>query len=346
LYVDFGSIVQRASNAAWRAEEEFVDRYYYMLKLVERGFDSIYKHAFLLCGTGLSGIDLAMVTNRGYHLLGRGVTRKVLKAISIYKNGPLTPESVIRARIPNPLLAGFATFFLRTRGLPFRRLKYASLRKKILSLNLTRKSMWSGYHHEAGFYDEAGEIKLTPRMEWVARTAERLSPVSILELAGNQGILSRSLAKVKGVRQVVCTDYDPHAIDQLLLRSKPGDNVFMGCFDFMVDARESLTRERAARLRSDLVIALAVTHHLTLSQQFSLYSVLKTISSYTRKHVIVEFMPLGLWDGKSAPPIPSWYNEEWFAREFEKFFTVLERVQLEENRIAYLGAVLPASEPR
>jgi len=51
-------------------------------------------------------------------------------------------------------------------------------------------------------------------------------------------------------------------------------------------------------------------------------------------------MPLGLWDGKTAPAVPDWYTEEKFKKEFSKFFNVLLIKKLEENRVLFMGEVV------
>jgi hypothetical protein len=91
------------------------------------------------------------------------------------------------------------------------------------------------------------------------------------------------------------------------------------------------------RLRSDLVIALAVTHHLVLSQNFPLREVLRTMAGYTRRFAMVEFMPMGLWNGHTAPPVPGWYTQDWFHRIFAEFFDSITVEKLEENRILFVG---------
>ena len=78
-----------------------------------------------------------------------------------------------------------------------------------------------------------------------------------------------------------------------------------------------------AQLQSDIVFALALTHHLILSQGISLLVLLNTLSHLTHQYIVIEFMPLGLWDGKNAPPIPDWYNINWFRVHFEKYFMLI-----------------------
>ncbi len=339
LYVDFGSIVKRNCEFTWIAREEFVNCYASVLSLVERGLGSIYKHAFLLKGTGLDGTELAVITSPMYSVLGKKITRRVVAVFSKYRRSPAVSDQSIERRVRSILLRPVVKFFLRSKMMPFRDSDNASLRRKVESYNLTGKSMWGNYHHAAGFYYESGDIKLTQRMEWVVQIVKELGATSIVELAGNQGILSKTIAKLPDVEQVICTDYDEKAVDQLLLKTK-GEKVFMACFDFMGDVREALTRERSERFKSDLVIALAVTHHLLLTQKYSIDAIFSSIASFTRKHLIIEFMPLGLWDGTSAPPIPDWYSEEWFAENMGRYFKITKRVSLEENRVAFVGELL------
>jgi hypothetical protein len=50
-------------------------------------------------------------------------------------------------------------------------------------------------------------------------------------------------------------------------------------------------------------------------------------------------MPLGLYDGTSVPSVPDWYHETWFTNEFCRKFKLIERVELETNRILFIGSV-------
>jgi hypothetical protein len=54
-------------------------------------------------------------------------------------------------------------------------------------------------------------------------------------------------------------------------------------------------------------------------------------------------MPLGLFDGTSAPSVPDWYNEAWFLKGFTCKFVLVERIQLEPNRILFVGSTTTAS---
>lgn len=338
VFVDFGSIVKRRAEAVWCAHDEFNDSYYLPLRLYERGLVKVFRHVFLLNGRGVSGSELAVITSPVFSIIGLTATRNLLRLKSIYQRGTAITEDVVGRRIKNPFARKLVKLVLGYERLPFRKHDMASLEKRINSLRLARvNTVWGNYHSRSGFYSDDGSIRLTPRMSWVKETVGRLKPRTVIELAGNQGVLSRELAKLPNVERVVCTDYDESSVDELLLRSKGDERVFMGCFDFMSDVWAPA--DRTSRLRSEMAIALAVTHHLVLAQKYAISAIFRTLASYTSKYLIVEFMPLGLWDGEKAPALPKWYNEEWFVENLEKYFDILERVELEHNRVAFLGSL-------
>ncbi len=90
---------------------------------------------------------------------------------------------------------------------------------------------------------------------------------------------------------------------------------------------------------ADVVLALAVTHHLLLGQ-FSpaaqepekLENVCRTIAKKTRKVALVEFMPLGMGSAvnqfvPSPNPLPIWYSEDNFRRSLAQFFASVEKIE-------------------
>ncbi len=336
VLVDFGSLVKKECDTAWLAYEEFINCYCRPLVLIERGFIDIYKHLFLLRGA-MNINDLSRVTNRFYGLIGLRPARVIRNLISAIRRGNTNNTKKTKCLFNNRALNYLIKTALHFKLIPFKQLNSDALLKLINSYNLKGVSQWSDYHTIAGVYKNDGNIELTPRMKWVANKVESLSPNTVIELAGNQGALSKAISLIPNIKRVLCTDYDLLAIDQLVLRTKANDKVYMACFDFMGDARESLSKERSNRFKSEMVIALAVTHHLALTQGFTIHSIIETISSYTSKYLIIEFMPLGLWDGVDAPPIPSWYNEEWFVKGVTQYFSIIERIQAEKNRIIFVA---------
>jgi hypothetical protein len=347
FFVDIGSFVQQRTPHYWGAREEFDACFCQVLRLAQKGCLSLYKHAFLLQGAGYSKPELMALSHPvAKKVFGLQTFRFFALIASMYRIGPTIDERAINSRFRNFAVRACVKFILQSKVLPFRSFRHSRLMRQVERYKLKGKSDWGDYHRQAGLCGAGGEPQLSARMNWVVSTARSLSPKSILELAGNQGVLSQALSRaLPADTRIICNDYDPYAVDQLYRRLHPRDKVFPACFDFMRDARESITQERSQRLRSDLVVALAVTHHLVLTQSFSLDAVFFTFHSYTEKHLIVEFMPLGLWDGTRPASVPEWYHEAGFVSHMERYFQVLSRIQLEKNRVLFVGERKPHLPP-
>lgn len=219
----------------------------------------------------------------------------------------------------------------------------ALLRLKVVRLRAPNPaSAWHSYQNE---YFANQRVLSTPRFTYIADLVRQLGCSSVVELAGNRGLLSLLLLARTQVRSVICTDNDQYAVDQLYRHVRdqpdavpPGKILHSATLNFMIPEVNYFTSTPAERFQAELVTALAVTHHLTLSQGFPLSEVMGTIAAYTRRFAMIEFMPLGLWDGRTAPPTPGWYTAEWFQDAFTRHFKLLSVAQLEPNRVLYLGS--------
>lgn len=154
-----------------------------------------------------------------------------------------------------------------------------------------------------------------------------------LDLAGNGGLASMIISQAHPRLKCVNTDYDANAIDRsyVLLREHPEFQVESYLLNFMLP----MYPDSVVTFRSDIVLALAITHHLLLSQGHNLASIFEKVSSYSRKYVFVEFMPLGLWGGDplNKPSVPDWYTTEWFESQFLRHYKLLEKKVLESHMI-------------
>lgn len=215
------------------------------------------------------------------------------------------------------------------------------LKQRISTINISPVTPWANYHETSGYCSVDGAIALSPRLEQVRLIIANLKPKSIMEIGGNQGALSRELARLDTSEIVICTDYDMDAIDSLFLKLGPNEKICTACFDFIGEEWQLLANERPDRLRADMVVALAITHHLILAQQYDIDAVFNALLSFSRKYLIVEFMPLGLWDGVTAPAVPEWYSEPSFEKSLMNRCTILQKITLETNRVLY-AAMLPA----
>jgi hypothetical protein len=221
---------------------------------------------------------------------------------------------------------------------PWREIR--SIRKKIQRMRASVDTAWGNYHGE--YLDHDGKVVLPERFQRIIQIIRTYRCSSVLELAGNAGVLSERLIESSYAADVICTDYDPCAIDQMFLRceGKFGERLKGAVLDLMAPEYSTAEVLPQVRFKSDCVLALAVTHHLALTQGYSFEEIFNAINAYARRIVVIEFMPLGLWDGKTVPVLPGWYTQDDFEREFTRAFKVLLIEPLEENRVLFVGEVI------
>jgi len=93
----------------------------------------------------------------------------------------------------------------------------------------------------------------------------------------------------------------------------------------------------------DLVMALALIHHLAISNNVP-FSMIAKYFSKLGKNLILEFVPKTDSQVKkllsSREDIFNDYSEVFFEKEFSKFFTILQKVCINEsNRVIFLMQV-------
>lgn len=214
----------------------------------------------------------------------------------------------------------------------------------IQDYSMEGESAWGNY--QDNFTDDVYLIEHVDnaRFKKIVKLCEDLKVSSILELAANQGILSRMLSAIPTVKDIFATDYDEVAVDKLYLYLKMDkcpayckQKIHPMVYDVTSDFLPNISlRSFVERACSDVVIACALTHHLLLTQHVNIDSIFDKLSRLTKKYLIIEFMPLGLWGGGELPEIPAWYTEQWFVRHMEKRFHILERGD-SKHRILFLA---------
>ena len=184
------------------------------------------------------------------------------------------------------------------------------------------------------------------RFNEIYKQIESLPVESVLELACNMGALSVYLSKIDKIKKIIAVDRDEKALN--ILYQRLHDNCFGKqatekinplYYDF-VDNNTALRTPLTMRAQSDVVIAMALTHHLMLRENMDLDTIFKRLGEFTNKFVVVEFMPHGLWGGGMLPPIPSWYNIQYFYEHMKKFYKIICIKPLETNRVLFVGEKL------
>ena len=206
----------------------------------------------------------------------------------------------------------------------------------------TPKSEWSSYYADQPSYaPEAFARKLDLVTGWL----HRLQPATVWDLGANTGQFSKVAAK-QGAH-AVALDSDPACVDTLY-REARADKL-----DTLLPLVADLTSPSPAigwanverqtleqRGPADLILALAVVHHLAIGNNVPLTAVADYFSRIGRR-AIVEFVP------KSDPMVQRMmasradvfesYTAEEFERAFSARFTIEQRAVIPtSDRLLYL----------
>jgi hypothetical protein len=339
-YVDLGSIVRLPQDSrSWLAEEEFVRYYVYGLRLWAGGDAEIVRAILENENRLMSHGTYLRFRHSLLRTIPTGTLHTWMRYYYKFKTVGL-PETreVVRTRLPGA--AGRVLLALSDRSLlPFQKSSLKAWGRELKALAPPEThSKWGNY--QAEFIDSRGEVRPTPRLTRVVEILRDLQVQSMIEFGANQGALSRLTARELGLRQIVCTDYDDEAIDRLYRHLGGTDHAITpAVLDCMAPVITARTKEPSSRFRCEAAVALALTHHLVLTQRMSLARVFQAFRAFASKYLIVEFMPLGLWDGSNSPAPPPWYTVEWFARTLQDHCTILRQEELETNRILFVGEI-------
>jgi len=339
IFVDFGSFAKKEDFRFWVAYERFNSAFIMPLKLYGLGCPTLFKNLFYVSGKGIPSVEFYILMMPILRLFKHHHLEKMFFLISQFNN---CNKNVLK-KFGEKTSSKFKFFLIKVIFLlkPFllRDLCFNSLKRKLINIRLDRyQSVWGTYHQRVGMYNEQGEIQLSQRMQNIIDIIKSLDIDSVTELAGNQGVLSKKISTIPKIKSVVCSDYDEKAIDILVRNLVDSYKVTPVLLDFMRDPISGKGYLPSQRLASDLVIALAVTHHLILSQSYNIESILSAINKYGRKYILIEFMPMGLYSPRKEVQvsIPDWYTEDWFLENLAKYGNIIGRYELEINRILYL----------
>ncbi len=317
LFVDLGSIRKGCSFSD--KVESFIDYNYLPLRLFSIGEMTVAKR--ILSDEYPMRFEPWKPYHRSY--LSREITKELIAG-----NAKNKIKSVF-----NSLGSNY--------NLKYNHLTPGLLKKRIEEMQKYPSSTTWGEYHSA--YQKEGQNELTPRFQRIIELLNELNVSEVLDCGGNQGLLSRLIReKCPKIREVVCIDHDENAIDQFYLSSKNSPftrQLFPVHSNLLYPIHVNYFQPFVRRMKSELVLALAITHHLILTQEFPLDFILKQIRDLTGKYVFIEFMPLGLWGGGNRPEIPGWYTVEWFRNNFQNYFTLMFEEKLEENRILFAGCL-------
>jgi hypothetical protein len=200
---------------------------------------------------------------------------------------------------------------------------------------------WGEYYSATNYSSDSLKLK----GEIVGKMIDKAAPKSLWDLGANNGLFSREGSK-RGI-YTVASDIDPVAVEKDYLAIKQTGE--KGILPLVID----LTNPSAAigwanqerdsfyqRGPADLVMALALIHHLSISNNVPLGSLAAALASIG-KWVIIEFVPKSDSQVKrllsTRKDIFPKYNEAGFEEAFGEYFKIEQKTSVPgSERTLYL----------
>jgi SAM-dependent methyltransferase len=196
-------------------------------------------------------------------------------------------------------------------------------------------SKWSGYLDHKSLYSLA---QLAQKETFVRRALETAVPRTALDVGANEGHFSL-LAEHAGAR-VVAIDSDPAVVGALYRRARAGN---ADVLPLVVDLarptpavgwrnQECPSFLDRARGQFDLVMMLAVIHHMLVSERIPLDHVLSVAAELSRDYVLIEYVapqdPMFQKIARWRDRLYAHLTREYFESVAERRFELVEREQI------------------
>jgi len=299
IFVDFGSLSPIKKQTYWLAKKEFLGTFYNPLRLFSIGCPEKARKLIVnqetLLGKRISNMEIVQSVCSRKKIKYFFPTLKTSLAYQIFSsqwdNGKLLKEV------------------------------------EMMSIPI-KKTNWSEYYKD--------EVDLNKVNEWITKrktvfkVISRCNPESVLDVGSNTGWFSK-LSSMLGALPVAF-DNDESCINKLYLAEKQQSHRIL---PLLMDFRNpSLAygidlhcRPAVERLKCDMVLALALVHHLVFKQNETFNRIIGSLSAFTKKWLLIEFIPkedkyVSEWYSDKF----SWYNVENFEMELRKYFSKIERL--------------------
>lgn len=212
-----------------------------------------------------------------------------------------------------------------------------NLERTIKKLNLRKQQTeWQEYYDNTNYSTNATDDKVNILSSYV----KPLKIKSAIDFGGNSGRYSRVLNKLDVF--TVCTDIDPNAVEANYLYSKNNnENRMLPLLIDLTNPGGALgwdNQERQAideRLKMDLSMALALIHHLAISNNLTFDKIAQYFIKFSN-YLIIEFIPK---DDSQVKKLLSTrkdifcdYNEKEFKKTFSKYYKIVKEQAIKGSK--------------
>lgn len=331
IFIDVGSYTRHREGEPWVGYRQFCMQFLYPLML--EAFRGVPFQPWLRGSLeGLTSVDMARLLSRRDRLR-RGVLSHVVLH-SRLEHSQAARASETRRELRS---AGFNTELIRANVRKLRKLVHRLDRPEA-------NSMWARYGETKTYTGAEVERKDA----FVRSVADRVRPRLAWDLGCNDGRYSRIVAE-GGAEQVVAVDSDPATVDMVYrdLRRKGDERVLPLTIDLTdpSPARGWRNRERMTlpeRGMPELVLCLALVHHLSITESIPLSEVIDWLANLGAP-LVIEFVTredpmaqrlIAAKDGHIHPE----YDRAGFERALTESFEVLQTEELpSRTRILYFA---------
>jgi hypothetical protein len=217
-----------------------------------------------------------------------------------------------------------------------------SLEAAVSGLNWRpRGTEWSEYYQHTNYTDSAIEFKI----KCVTDFLEEVKPRQVWDIGANTGLFSR-LAAARKI-PTVSLDIDPAAVEINYLQSRrEGERFLLPLVGDITNPSPGIGWENSERMSllergpADTVLAMALVHHLAISNNLPLAKIATMFSGLCRS-LIIEFVPKD--DSQvqrllaTREDIFPHYHARGFEAEFSRFFSIVRCEKIEQSgRSLYL----------
>lgn len=318
--IDISSFEIFKAGQPWQAFKQFSENFYLPILLVKY-FDAIGNEIYL---NNMNGIPLR-----------KGLSLLPTKA---YFNFNTLLFLALPGKIRNQLKGNHSKksskSFTLKRSMQFAEQLFSNINKLTQSKLHTK---WNDYYNkniDAGYLHEKEQLIKT----WLGT---QYKDKTLLDFGCNTGNFSKLLAA--DVQNIIAFDEDMRSVDELYLHCKEEkiNNIF--CFTANLSQPTPAlgwnNMERPAlkeRLRGDLGLALALIHHLAISNHIQ-FNMMADLFAGTCNELVIEFVPKE--DAKvqlllsDREDIFDWYNRDNFMDAFKTRFILIKEHRFSNNRI-------------
>lgn len=334
VWIDFGSILPSGSASAdnwWPAYGEFRQFFLYPLQIMSQGHPHIAR--YLLMYTNLHEPEIpALIHKPSLARATKQMLRMLLTATEMRIPASLRP-------VFKKVLSKLEVYRWKaeTRKCKSRFEFLCNVRREVEAITLSSgQTEWTGYDSDLPHEPFPPVSDWPTKAQSVYRVLSETKPRTVLDYACNRGWYSKLAAHLGST--VVGLDSDEQCVNELFSAAKEKN---LSVLSLVMDCRYPSPAigigdgcyggAAPQRLRSEMVIALAIVHHLVFKAQFSFHQIVEALSDFAEKWLLVE-LPLA-----EDSHVSGWYsdNYSWYTlKNFE------EALRGRFNRVT----ILPSSD--